>query len=619
MIVRSGVPASPELSSPIPVRRFTFRVGEGRPEQLLDGPRLATLVKATSSLSILDVDGMRIVLDGPVGGRPGKQLVVLAHQDNSEVKLEVRPQPSGEAPGKEADSARGVSSPPAKIQVRAEIPSQPAPANQPESGNALGKAAPTAESLSQPGYARGDTPTAVPISESIQGGVRTTLLGILGSEAPPLRSGEMLPVQALLARPDRTVFSVRGVNVNSEVGGFQNGQTYWAEVVSGTPNIVVRIQSSAQEQSLQASEGFKPSSSHSTPPPKASVLFPGDFQAGTNLTARVLSRLPSGDFLLDVGGRQLAAPLPEGIREGEKLLLRVEESPQGTHQARVLERLQNLISRPPSRLPLADSLGLLSRQLKALLAGGDGSSAIHRLASQVEGMIGGDDPPTPRRIAGLIEEGGLQYEAKLARIVSEGRPQSLGPLLQNDLKALLLRVQSEIRLQPELSQPWSQLAQSIDRQLNHIETLQSANLAAQGQSASFQLEIPFLAGGHLSTVELFIQPDGGQSDGSAQQSEKGFNLLFLMDLKGLGRTRVDAYLSGNSLRAVISIQQDRVLGILESLLPRLEKSLQQAGFPQTQLGVRLLEQQQPSADGLDDPDNREAVAPAGLNLIDVVA
>ncbi|MEE8584916.1 MAG: flagellar hook-length control protein FliK [Acidobacteriota bacterium] len=623
MIVRTGVPASPEFSSAIPVRRFTFRVGEGQPEQLLDGPRLATLVKATSSLSILDVDGIRIVLDGPVGGRPGKQLIVQARQEDSGLKLEVRPRTAANSASNGANSASEVSKAAVRAQAPVEVSSPQVSVSRPENrpGHTSGTIAPNSDSFSRPGSATGAAPTAVAISETIRGSVRTTLFGLLGSEALPLRSGEMLPVQVLLARPDRTVFSVRGVSVEAQVGGFQNGKTYWAEVVTGAPNTVLRIQSSAEDGIQQAAAGSRPSSAPATQPPTAhapAVLFPADFPAGTNLLARVLSRLPSGDFLLEVGGRQLAAPLPQGIEAGEELLLRVEENQPGAHQIRVLERLRNLIVRPSARLPAADSLGLLSRQLKAALLGGEVPESLRRLAGKVEMMIGEDAPPPPQRIARLIEEGGLQYESKLARILLQNRLQSLGQLLHNDLKALLLRTQNEIRLQPESLQQWSRLAQSVDRHLNHIETLQAANLAAQSQSAPLQLEIPFLSGGHLSMVELFIQPEGGQS-AQSEQSGRGFNILFLLDLQGLGLTRVDAFVSGQALRAMISVEQSRALGTLEALLPRLEKSLEQAGFRQAQLAVRALEEHQPEADGRQVPSDPEGAAPAGLNLIDVVA
>ena len=623
MIVRTGVPASPELN-PVPVRRFTFRVGEGQPEQLLDGPRLATLVKATSSQSILDVDGIRVVLNGPVGGRSGKQLIVQVREEESGLKLEVRPRPAANSASNGANFAPEVSKAAVRVQAPLEVegPWPQVSVSQPENrtGNTSGALAPKSDRFSGPGSATGARPTAVAISETIRGSVRTTLFGLLGSEALTLRSGEMLPVQVLLARPDRTVFSVRGVSVEAQLGGFRNGKTYWAEVVTGAPNTVLRIQSSAEDGIQQAAAGSRPAPS--TQPPTAhapALLFAADFPAGTNLIARVLSRLPSGDLLLEVGGRQLAAPLPQGIQAGEELLLRVEENQQGAHQIRVLERLRNLIVSPPARLPAADSLGLLSRQLKAVLAQGDVPQALGRLAGKVEGMIGEDAPPSTQRIASLIEEGGLQYESKLARILLENRFKSLGPLLQNDLKALLLRTQNEIRLQPESLEQWSRLAQSVERHLNHIETLQATNLAAQSQSAPLQLEIPFLSGGQLSMVELFIQPEGGQSADSAEQSGRGFNILFLLDLQGLGRTRVDAFVSDQALRAMISVEQSLALGTLEALLPRLEESLQQAGFRQAQLEVHVLEEHQPEADGREGPSDPEGVAPAGLNLIDVVA
>lgn len=629
MIVRTGAPASFEPSSSIPVRRFTFRVGHGRPEQLLDGPRLATLVKATSSLSVIDVEGIRIVLDGPIGGRPGKQLIVQAFEEDTGLKLEVRPRPaaaaepeSGTLPsdaskrlGTVLNDAVPNDSTPYQTPAKGPVPSSPPAAiRQPNGPTPEAIRIPAQESNAQPGNLK-----AIAISETVEGSARTTLLGVAGSQPLPLRAGEELPVQAVLARPERTVFSVRGTRVEADTGGFQNGKVYWAEVVSSAPHAVIRIQSEVDAAALQAIAASQPSTDAASTTHTPEVLLPADFPSGTNLLARVIARLPSGEFLIEVGGRQLAAPLRQGIQEGEELLLRIESGPQGAPQVRVVDRLRSLVQPPPARLALPDSLGLLSRQLKALLAQGEESPQLLRLAAKVESMIGKDAPPTAQRIAAVIEEGGLQYESRLARILLQNRPQSLVALLQNDLKALLLRAQSDILQPTDLIESRSRLAESIDRHLNLIENLQSANLATQSQSAPLQFEIPLLSAGQLSTVELFIQPDGEDSDSVEERPEKGFNILFLLELQGLGRTRVDAHLSGKSLSALISVERSSVLEMLQSLLPRLEEGLEQAGFPSARLGVRLLEEGQLEAEAASSLGPPQPAASVNPNLIDVVA
>jgi hypothetical protein len=132
------------------------------------------------------------------------------------------------------------------------------------------------------------------------------------------------------------------------------------------------------------------------------------------------------------------------------------------------------------------------------------------------------------------------------------------------------------------------------------------------------LQFPFFTGQALSTAFLSIEPEPegtrNQDDGEAG---KGYKILFLLDLEGLGQTRIDARLAGRSLSVAFYVSQGHPVSSLQNAFPAFRQALETMGLEHVSLVAR------PAT--LLSPQNEERFAalargvPAGLSLLDVKA
>ncbi|HSR51270.1 MAG TPA: hypothetical protein VLV83_10610 [Acidobacteriota bacterium] len=196
-------------------RQYSFRLLDASEEGLAAsaaGRRSATIVRATSSQAVLDLDGRRIEIDGPLGGRPGKRVGVRIRSTDPPV-IEVFPgRASSAAPGGSSRSETG------------------------RTGAAQASA--TGRVEARPLGASPNLPaSAVVISQS-----RSILLAGIQEQGPyPVQPGESIPLRILASDSTHSLLALRGRPLLLEVGGLPSGHSLWAEVVSGPEYPVLRL------------------------------------------------------------------------------------------------------------------------------------------------------------------------------------------------------------------------------------------------------------------------------------------------------------------------------------------------------------------------------------------
>jgi hypothetical protein len=177
----------------------------------------------------------------------------------------------------------------------------------------------------------------------------------------------------------------------------------------------------------------------------------------------------------------------------------------------------------------------------------------------------------------------LQYEAKLARAVSEGG-EALARVADTDVKGLLLRALRDLGQAPA-SPGTEALSAALARHLGNVETQQALNLLALLHGGMFQLQVPLSAGKDLTTAFLAVEPDAGQGR-RREGTARGYNVLFLLDLEGLGRTRIDAHFTGEAVRVVFYLEQAEALGRVEAGFPAFGGLLRSLGYDDVLLAAR---------------------------------
>ncbi len=256
--------------------------------------------------------------------------------------------------------------------------------------------------------------------------------------------------------------------------------------------------------------------------PAMSVAPPFTWPAGKIIAATVERRLNSGHIILQWRNRSFEAPAPAHIQAGDLLLLQVGQ----TGKMPELHVLDHLAQTKASRL------------------------TRHR----------GSSGPEPQNIR------------------------------HHGLKALLLDLIENSRQQwmtSEIVKTTHASRQGAAR----VESQQVLNLIASMQTDPIRFELPMFIGGQLISVYLSIQQeqrenhDHGGSNARQNQNKQSYNILFALDLAGLGALRIDARISPASVYANFYHDSDAARQFVQHNIRRLEGKLHSLGYQGIYLGT----------------------------------
>ena len=310
----------------------------------------------------------------------------------------------------------------------------------------------------------------------------------------------------------------------------------------------------------------------------------------------VLAAEPDGRVRVAVDGRTEVAASDEPLTPGGRYVLQVERGPAG------------LVLRPPAAGPglpaavaaavlrsatppdLGPSVQAVLKELAALPPGPIESAAVE-VRQAIRNILPDGGPPDAPQLRNLVENGGLHFEAKLARFVREGeapaepqpqpaRREPRPPGDVSDLKGGLLRLLQAAR---DLGQALPLIA--TRSALDGIEANQAANVLAREQGTPHILQVPFPDRDTWKTLYLAVEPDRAGRD-EADGSPDGFRMLMHVPLSDLGETWIDAGLAGDRFRAVLYLDAAAARDRVRADLPALRAGLAADGFGEVLLDVR---------------------------------
>lgn len=348
----------------------------------------------------------------------------------------------------------------------------------------------------------------------------------------------------------------------------------------------------------------------------------------------VLALLPDGRVRVQLDGVEQVATAAEPLATGGRYVFQVERNPAGIKLSSPADTpaLPTEVAAAILRTPaptLSASLEPLRAELAALAAaptGGKGETAhpaagaVREAARAVENTLrtilpNDPRPPDAAQLRQLVEDGGLHYEAKLARLVEE--PNALGgqaPTARDigpDLKGDLLRL-----LQAVNDLGGAARAPAVEAAVRGIESQQAANALAQANNAPYFLQVPFPDGSDWRTLHLSLEPQHLPDRPDAERAGR-FRVFMHVPLTDLGETWIDAGLSGDQFRATIYLDRSTVRDRVRAALPDLRAELRGDGFVEVLLDVR-------SSSELPERHRREAGAmqagrPETVSVLDVRA
>lgn len=329
--------------------------------------------------------------------------------------------------------------------------------------------------------------------------------------------------------------------------------------------------------------------------PATTTATPGAATAPRTATLAVvdvLAATPDGRFAVRIDGREEAATSAAELAPGGRYVMEVDRTPTGlalrppTDSPNLPDAVAAALLRGTKPPDLGAALKTLLAELAALYQNGRASSPVLRdVAGAVQDSLRGflpaaGHPPDEAQLRSLVADGGLHYEAKLARLASGGKgggdPTAA---VRGDLKGALLQLlRAAHDLGATASVPAAQTA------LDGVEAQQAANVLAQNDGQPYVLQVPFPDAGTWRTLHLAVESDRG---GKAEADRPGgFRMLMHVPLTELGETWIDAGLSGDRFRAVLYLEQAAARDRVRAELPGLRAELLADGFAEVLLDLR---------------------------------
>lgn len=404
--------------------------------------------------------------------------------------------------------------------------------------------------------------------------------------------------------------------------------------------------------------------SRAATPQKAEDAAPPPPAAPRLAVVDVQNRLPDGRVRVQIDGQEQVATTAEPLTTGGRYVLQVARTPAGLvlkappdSPALQTEVATAVLRQPAPALPAA--LKPLQAELTALANPPKGEPpvpvAVREAAVAVSETLrtilpNESRPPDATQLRQLVENGGLHYEAKLARLVAEpetapdgndpaptansakptiterpvrdagpapreaalpGGPATATRELAPDLKGDLLRLLQSVQdLGGAARVPAAAAA------LQGIESQQAANTLAQASGTPYFLQVPFPDGSDWKTLHLALEPQNQPDQPDAEHAGR-FRVFMHVPLNDLGETWIDAGLAGERFRATIYLDRAAVRERVQAALPELQNELRADGFSEVLLDVR-------SSGELPERRRREAGAmqagrPESTSVLDVRA
>lgn len=311
-----------------------------------------------------------------------------------------------------------------------------------------------------------------------------------------------------------------------------------------------------------------------------------NWRVGQVINAMVVDRMPSGNLLLNVGGREFVTPLDLPVQPGNRLQLEVQQvTPQlvlrllaGAEKAGSLRGGESLAqasqsgAAPNTSTPFGGGIttaALLSAvanqpNLRALISQ---TPALSALISSMSSQVLTSNTLSAGLLAQAVAQSGLFTEANLLA----GRK----PVSRANTKTQLLQLQKGVA---ELM--GNQLGVESRAALNNLSDLTNAALAnlhqqqlismpqdSAGQRWAFNLPLEWA--GSVIDMAMTIEHGGGNGDAAEAEKRQEWRVYLNLQLPELGKLHATVTLSGSEVSVVFSSDSEAVRHVFESSFSEL--------------------------------------------------
>jgi len=440
---------------------------------------------------------------------------------------------------------------------------------------------------------------------------------IMSAHIDHIQAGKMA-VSISLPDPENPSTSIRYQIQTTAVSHLKPGQDISVRIQPEGNNMALVILPQQKNQTVK-------STAIQTAPTLEMASIP--LTAGDITAAVVQKRLSNGHIQLNIQGITVETEAPNSIASGDMLTLRMTKAPAEFElisvQKHVAETAMTVVKNnlSVSHEPLTQLITAIRNIMPALLnsdipAAMQGVNGIGQLEDWLSTSASGQQQPiSGDRLASLMRDSGGELEAKLLNLAQQ--PGQSATQLQ-DLKSILLQLSGIQNGNIQKSEAIKMLSELSQHGATRIETTQALNVLAHVQGDPIRFELPMLVDQQLVNVQMSMQQqERHTSDGEERGgSKQAFNVLFALELSGLGKMKVDASISDKSVHARIHSSQTAASSFIQENIQRLDTRLHDLGYQDVFL---LAAQTPPDADKQRRFDQLTNMAPASFNLLDIIA
>ena len=318
-----------------------------------------------------------------------------------------------------------------------------------------------------------------------------------------------------------------------------------------------------------------------------------NWRVGQVLNALVVDRMPSGNVLLNVGGREFVTPLDLPVQAGSRLQLEVQQlQPQVT-----LKVLTNVRDGTPSQLTQpttqASQQSLLSSStafsvdakpsplssLLVALATPSAQPALRALVSQapaLASLISALSSHTLQAnalsggaISAAISRSGLFNEANL--VVDRGSRASSSSKTQLAQLQKLIGELPTTNLNTEARASLSTLSDLTNAALANLTQQQLISMPQDTGSQRWCFGIPLAYEGNLVDLNMVIERD--EKNGESSNAEALWRVDLSLTLPEIGPLRVLITMSGREVTVVFNSDSSQVRGLVDSSFGQLKERM----------------------------------------------
>jgi hypothetical protein len=314
------------------------------------------------------------------------------------------------------------------------------------------------------------------------------------------------------------------------------------------------------------------------------------FHRGDRVQGRVLQQIDARHFSLHLGGRTWVVESKVPLPLAADLLFRVEETgprpllkwlpPESPEKASTVSFLKRALA---ADIPLEQLADKMSHQKEVKwMAPGEKETwkqflqLFHRFSlSELESR-------GPGLLEKLFSQSGFFWEGKVRQWMEGGRLAPAGVLVREDLKGLALKLLEFLKGPAVSSRAESGEAGTLERLkedlgnfMQKIELYQILNLRSSDSPDRFFLFLPLWLGNHLQFVEFNLSLP---REKPAPEKGDSFSVLFLLNLPGLGKVRIEVRIEEKELFCRFVVSEGEAAEFIEQGLPLLRERLQGLGF-----------------------------------------